>query len=279
MVKNEDKGLDMAKTAVKVGVVGLILVVLLLFGASPFYMVSAGERAVVLTWGNPSMTAVSEGLHFKIPMVQTVHIMDIKTQKYEADATAASKDLQTVTAKIVTNYHLVGETVPRIYKEIGVDYASRVIQPMEQEVTKATTAKFTAEELITKREEVRQEIKTILKERLAERGIIVEEVSIVNFEFSPSFNAAIENKVTALQNALAAQNKLEQVKFEAQQRVAQATAEAEAIKIQASAIQAQGGANYVQLKWVEKWNGAQPVTLMNTGGNTGTLISIPVGTS
>jgi len=201
--------------------------------------------------------------------------MTVQTQKYEADLSAASKDLQTVSTKIAINYRVNDASVVELYRTVGVDYSVKVIQPLEQEANKAITAEFTAEELITKREEVKNRMKSLLVERLAPRGIIVEELSIVNFDFSESFNAAIENKVTMQQNALAAQNKLEQVKFEAEQRVAQATAEAEAIKIQASAIQAQGGANYVQLKWVEKWNGVQPVTMMTTGANTGMLINIP----
>jgi regulator of protease activity HflC (stomatin/prohibitin superfamily) len=104
-------------------------------------------------------------------------------------------------------------------------------------------------------------------------GIVVDQVNITNFDFSQSFNAAIEAKVTAEQSALAAKNKLEQVKFEAEQRVTQAKGEAEAIKIQAAAIQAQGGQEYVSLKWVEKWNGALPTTQLGNSGFT-PLISI-----
>lgn len=247
-----------------------IIIFISLFGS--FYIIEAGQRGIILTFGNPDMSPKSEGLHFKIPIVQSIVKMDIKTQKYEADASAASKDLQTVTSKIVTNYHLESASVPTIYKEIGIDYQTRVIQPLEQEIVKASTAKYTAEELITKRELVRLEIKQTLHDRLLPRGIVVEEVSITNFDFSPSFNAAIEAKVTAEQNALAAKNKLEQVKYEAEQRIAQATAEAEAIRIQAQAITAQGGKDYVQLQWILKWNGEQPkvvgsnTPLINLGG-------------
>lgn len=139
-----------------------ILAMTLIFGT--FYTIPAGVRGIVLTFGNPNMVPVSEGLHFKIPIVQSIVRMDIKTQKYEADASAASKDLQTVTSKIATNYHLESSSVPIIYKEIGLDYQTRIIQPLEQEIVKATTAKYTAEELITKREDVRVEIKQALHE-------------------------------------------------------------------------------------------------------------------
>jgi regulator of protease activity HflC (stomatin/prohibitin superfamily) len=239
--------------------------ILCLIGAiiffSSFYIVSAGERGVLSTFGNPSMDAKSEGLHFKIPIVQGITIMDVKTQKYEADLSAASKDLQMVNTKIAINYHLAPDTVPRLYKEIGVDYRDRVIYPLEQETNKAATAQFTAEELITRREEVREIMKQTLLEKLSSRGIIVEEISIVNFDFSASFNEAIERKVTAEQNALAAKNKLEQIKFEAEQRVVAATAEAEALRLQKEQVSPE----LIQLRQLEvqklaidKWNGIMP---------------------
>lgn len=243
------------KKVFKYVLLGVLVIILI----SSFYTIPAGKRGVLLTFGKPSMEAIGEGLHIKVPLIQQIVKVDIKTQKYEADASAASRDLQVVTSKIATNYHLVGDSVPKLYQEIGLDYAAKVIMPMEQEVVKATTAKFTAEELITKREDVRVEIKQLLTERLAVRGIIVEEVSIVNFDFSPAFNTAIEAKVTNEQKALAAKNKLLQVEYEAQQRVTQAKGEADAIAIQAQAINAQGGKDYVQLQAIAKWSGNLPV--------------------
>jgi regulator of protease activity HflC (stomatin/prohibitin superfamily) len=230
---------------------------------SCMYIVSAGERAVLVTLGNPSDEVISEGLNFKIPFIQTVKIFDIKTQKDEVDASASSKDLQVVTAKVAVNYHLQEGSAPRILREVGVGYVDRILSPAIQESVKASTAQFSAEELITKRELVREEIKNLLISKMEPRGIIVEDVLITNFDFSKSFNDAIENKVTMEQNALAAKNKLQQIEFEAQQRVTQAQGEAEAIKIQAEAVQVQGGAAYVQLQAIAKWNGQMPQV---TGG-------------
>jgi prohibitin 2 len=198
--------------------------------------------------------------------------MDVRTQKYEAPATAASKDLQVVTATIATNYHIVPEQSPSIFSTLGLGYAETIIKPVEQESVKAITSKFTAEELITKREEVRLEIKVVLEERLRARNIIVEEVSIVNFDFSESFNAAIENKVTMAQNALAAQNKLEQIKFEAQQteaiaigqknaKIATAQGDAEAIRIIDEQLKT--SPTYTEYLKVQRWNGILPQV---TGG-------------
>ena len=242
-----------------IGVVVAIIVFGLIFGM--FYTINAGERGVLLTFGSASPVAKSEGLGIKIPFIQQIVKMEVRTQKYEAGATAASKDLQIVTAKIATNYHLVPENVPELYRSVGVAYADRIIQPMEQEVVKSTTAQYTAEELITKRENVRQEIKALLTERLTPRGIIVEEVSITDFDFSESFNNAIELKVTAEQMALASKNKLEQVKYEAEQKVAEAKGKAEAISIESKALQE--NPDILQLRAIEKWNGVMPQV---TGG-------------
>jgi regulator of protease activity HflC (stomatin/prohibitin superfamily) len=236
----------------------IIVFLLIVFLFSSVYIINAGERGVVLSWGKPQDYAVTEGIHFKVPVRDEVVKMDIKTQKYEAAASAASKDLQVVSTSIAVNFHLEGTQTPILYKEVGVGYADRIIQPAVQEVVKSSTAKFNAEELITKRNDVKQQIQEGIKERLSKYGIVIEEISITNFDFSPSFNAAIEAKVVNEQNALASKNKLEQVKYEAEQRIVQAQAEAEAIKIQAQSINSQGGSDYVQLQAINKWNGIMP---------------------
>jgi len=230
-----------------------------------FNIIGAGERGVRVMLGNPSDSIISEGITFKIPLIQQIIIFDIKTQKDEVKATAASKDLQTVSADVAINYHLQQASAPRIYKEVGVGYVDRILSPAIQESIKAATAQYTAEELITKRELVRETIKTLLVAKMEPRGIVIEEVLITDFDFSESFNEAIENKVTMQQNALAAENKLKQIEFEAQQRITQAQGEAQAQKIQIEALKVQGGAEYVQLQAIAKWNGQLPTV---TGGVT-----------
>lgn len=254
-------------------VLGIVLAILF-FGS--WYTIPAGERGILLTFQKPSTVPTSEGLHFKLPLIQSVVKMDVKTQKYEADLTAASKDLQDVKTKIAINYHLVPENVPELYKTIGIGYADKVIYPLEQETNKAATAQFTAEELITKRDQVREIMKTNLKEKLIERGIIVEEISIVDFQFSSVFTAAIENKVVQEQNSIAQKNKLEQIKYEAEQKVVQATAEAESLRLQKQQITPellQLRQIEVQSKMIEKWNGIYPTTLFVSGsGGSSTLL-------
>jgi regulator of protease activity HflC (stomatin/prohibitin superfamily) len=257
-----DSSVKMIKKIASYSFIALILLVIF-FGC--WYTIPAGHKGIVLTFSKPSDVAKGEGLHFKIPIVQSVVKMDTRTIKYEADLTAASKDLQDVSTKIAINYHLSPDSVVEVYRGIGIDYAAKIIYPLEQESNKASTAQFVAGELITKREEVKSNMETLLREKLAPRGIVVESISIIDFKFSPSFSQAIEAKVTAEQNALAAKNKLEQVKYEAEQRIAQAEGEARAIEIQVRSINQAGGDNYVKLKEIEKWSGNLPYVV---GGNS-----------
>lgn len=247
------------KKLVSTVVVLFILTIIL----SAFGTVGAGERGIKLRFNAVAGKVYGEGLYFVIPMIERVVIIDIKVQKEEADAQAASKDLQTVTSRIALNYSIDPEHAVNLYQNIGIDYKSRIIDPTIQEAVKATTAKFTAEELITKREEVRDAIKGALVEKLSGTGIKVEQLSIINFDFSPSFNNAIEAKVTAEQNALAAKNKLDQVKYEADQAVAEAKGKASALQIEAEAINT--NPQIIQLRAIEKWDGKLPQV---TGGAT-----------
>ena len=238
-------------------VLGLV-VLFIMINAFPFGTVGAGERGIRLRFNAPTGEVLSQGLYFRIPFVERVVKMDVQTQKIETDAVAYSKDLQTVDSKIALNYHLNPEQVKSLYTDIGVDYRERIVSPAIQESVKAATARFTAQELIDQRPLVKDAIKLQLTERLGGKYISVDDFSIINFDFSSAYEKAIETKQIAQQEALAEKNKLEAVKFQADQRIAQAKAEAEAIRIQAEAITQQGGAEYVRLKSVEKWDGKLP---------------------
>jgi len=219
------------KDVIKYILIGVFFLVAFIIVLGSFYTVGAGERGILLTWGAPDAVAQESGLHFKVPIMQSVVKIDVKTQKYDADASAASKDLQIVSTKIAVNYHLNPETVPRLYQDVGLDYQNRVIQPAVQEVVKSSTGKFAAEELITKREAVKLMIDDSLKERLTPYGIIMETTSITNFDYSAEFNKAIEAKVTLEQNAIAEKNRLQMIEFQAKQRVAEATGAADSLKV------------------------------------------------
>ena len=249
-----------------VAVIAVIILVFLFMLLNPLVIVSAGQRGVVMTWGAVSGDVLKEGIHWRTPIAQRVQIIDVQTQKEQVDANSASKDLQSVSATVALNYHIDPDKANFLWQNIGSDYKIRIVDPAIQEAVKASTAKYTAEELITKRESVKDEIKTALQERLTKEFIIVDDFSIMNFNFSDEFNKSIESKMTAVQDALRAENDLRRIKTEAEQRVAQAQAEATAIKVQSEAA---NNDKYIQLKTIEaqvkaieKWNGQLPQTMV-----------------
>lgn len=245
-------------------VITIVLIVLgigLLLWINPFVSIDSQQIGIVTKFGKIEGT-MSDGLHTVNPFTTDVVKLDASNLKEEADASAASKDLQMVTTKVALNYQIDRTNAIELYREFRKDYVGRLIQPAIQEAIKSATAKYTAEELITKREEVKGVMFLDLKNRLQSHHIDVTELMITNFDFSQEFNNAIEAKVKAEQDAQKAQNDLARVQFEAQQRIEQAKAEAEAIRIQAEAVTSQGGADYVKLKAIEKWNGNVPTTMI-----------------
>ena len=245
------------KKSGKFGLYIVIAVIALIIIFGSVGTISAGERGVLLQFGAVKNKIFNEGLYFKIPFIQKVVEMDVKIQKDEIPASASSKDLQIVTSKIALNYHLDPNGVNKIWQEVGKDYNTRIIAPSIQEAVKSITAKFTAEELITKREEVKEQIKLNLFERLSDSSIIVDEFNIIDFSFSDTFNEAIEAKVKAEQLKLKADRDLERIKIEAEQKIAEAGGKAKAIQIEAQALKA--NPRVVELRWIEKWDGKTPL--------------------
>ena len=245
-----------------VGIWIAVIILIFLFFKS-WFVVEPWYNGFTVTLGKVNPTVYSDWLHIKTPIITEAVKYNIQTQKLEAQSEASSKDLQTVTASIVVNYKYKESEVVNLYKNVGKEekVAEKIITPAVQEVFKSVVAKYSAEQLITERSSVSKDIETTLNTRLQDYGIQIQLFNIVNFDFSKSFNDAIEAKVTAEQNALAEKNKLEKVKYESEQKVVAAEAQAKAIEIQAKAIQTQWGAEYVKLKWIEKWNGKLPDTM------------------
>ena len=240
----------------------VMIAMVLVFGS--WGTISAGHRGVVLDMGRVTGEIKGEGFYTKTPWFQSVVEMDVRVQKEQVQTQAASSDLQIVTTAVSLNLSLDPMKCASVYQSIGEGYLDKIVAPSMQEAVKAVIAQYTAEQLVTKREVVREGIAQLIAEKLSAVGIKTEAVNIVNFDFSRSFNEAIEAKVTAEQSAKAAKNKLEQIKYEAEQRIATAEGEAKAIAIQSQAIQQNGGAAYIQLKALERWDGKLPV--YNTAG-------------
>lgn len=247
------------------GVILAAVLILLFFSVTT---VASGHRGVLLQLGEVKPTILDEGLHFKLPFIQSVQPIEVRVQKEESSQTAASKDLQTVTATVAVNFSVDPNAVNKLYQEIGMDYKGRIIDPAIAEALKAVTAQYTAEELISKRPEVSAKVKDMLEEKLTKYFMKLEEINIKEFAFSEEFNNAIEQKQTAEQNALKATRDLERIKIEAEQQITQAHAEAEALRLKKAEVTAE----LIELKQIEvqekalqKWDGKLPSV---TGGAT-----------
>ena len=270
---NPDKKNLPIKKIVTVAVIVLAAVILL---ASAFVVVPAGSTGVVITLGSVSENPLQEGLHLKLPFVQSVEIISNKIQKVEVDAPAVSKDLQSISSSIAVNFRVGNKSSAYIYQNIGRDYQDVVLLPAVQESMKSVTAKYTAEELITERATVGQEVQQALSDKVSDYGIVIEKFNIVNFEFSAEFDSAIEAKQVAEQNLIKTKTEQEQAiviaEAEAQKQLIAAEAEAEAILKKAEAqaeanrkIAASLSEEMIEYAKVQKWNGELPVS---TGGST-----------
>lgn len=278
---------DLAKVITHIAIAFITLFIALptIFGS--FGTVSAGEVGVKTNLGKVVGT-VQPGLYFKLPWLESIHLMSVKTQTIDYDKSGdtgdeknqstnlfgASKDLQDVAIGVVVNYHVDATKVTEIFSQYSSveNYQANVIEPMIREIVKSTSAQYTAEELVTKRAEFSDKVNALLATQFVEKNAVMERFSVTNFAFSDAFSKSIEAKVTAVQDAEAQKNKLVQVQYEAQQTVEKAKADAEAIRISAQAINSQGGADYVALQAIKQWDGHYPSTMM--GGNTIPVIQL-----
>lgn len=215
-----------------------IVIVILIFTMMPFTIIEAGERGVVLKLGQVQENVLGEGFHFITLFVDSVEKVSVRVQKTEVNAEAASKDLQTVNTDIAINWHLNPAKVNKIFQTVGnlESVSSTIIAPAVQEAVKVATAQKTASEVISERAMLKQDIDTSLSKRLSGYNIIVDAVSITNVDFSKDFNDAINDKTVAIQKAQKAENDLARIKFEAEQTIVTAKANAESMKIQTEAL-------------------------------------------
>jgi len=242
-------------------VAGMLLVAWL--GSLSVYTVPAGFVGVVTRFGAVERI-VQPGFGIKIPFIEDVVKMDVRTQKDQTDATAASSDLQQVTSTIAVNYNLDPSYASTVYQTVGTDYADILIAPAIQNIFKATTAQFTAEELIDQREQVRAKAEDALKTQLAQYHVVVLNFNIVNFNFSDQFNQAIEAKQVAQQQVETAKQLLAKAQVDAQTAVAQAQGQADAQK----ALKDAGSLTpeYLEFLAIQKWDGHLPSVV--AGGTT-----------
>lgn len=259
---------------IKIAAAVITIIVIIVILAESIVIVEAGHRGVVLYLGAVENRVLGEGVHFIAPFLEQVVPMEVRTQKFQAEASAASNDLQEVQTVIALNYRIDPTEANKIYQILGVNYADRVISPTIQESVKASVAKFNAEELITKRETAKSVIANAIRSTLAANDIQTQNVFITDFKFSDAFASQIEQKVVAFQKYLTELNNLRSVSVVANQSVAQAegqarataeraTGESQAIKIITS--QLRESPEYLQWQAISKWNGQMPYALGSSG--------------
>lgn len=250
-------------------ITGLIIVIVLaVLAFQSFTIVQAGHRGIVLQLGAVQPRVLEEGLHFKLPFIQTVIPVEVRVQKAESNQVSASRDLQTVTTTLAVNYHLDGTTINNLYQNVGMEYRGRIVDPAIGESLKAVTAQYTAEDLISKRSEVSAKVKEVLSAKLSQYNMILDEINITEFKFSEEFDRAIEQKQIAEQQALKSKLDLERIKIEKDQEITRAQAQAEALRLQKQEVTQELIALRqieAQLKAIEKWDGKLPNV---TGGAT-----------
>jgi regulator of protease activity HflC (stomatin/prohibitin superfamily) len=229
-------------------------------------IVPAGYRGVKIHLG-AVRGKLSEGFHFIVPFFQNVELMEVRTQKEESQASAASKDLQIVTTTLALNFRVDPDKVDVLFRNVGTQYKARIIDPAVQESIKVVTAQYTAEELIKLRSKVKAEVELDITERLGAYNIIVEPagLSITNFDFSPEFNKAIEQKQVAQQQAEQQRYILQKAELEKQTAITIAQGKSEAAKLNAEALRVQGGSLVIAREWIEKWNGTLPAVYGGQG--------------
>ena len=267
-IYNADRNSETQHALVKKFKSILLLVPLVIVASASIIKVPTSNIGVIKTFGKVSSNYLGEGIHLTLPWqtVSNVSVgMDTSTV---TEGQAASKDLQGVSASIVVNFYVDPTKAVDLYRlDPSLQYKDTFVTPATAEVFKAVVSQYTAEELVTKRQQVSESVLLNLNNRLKQYHIKIQTVNMVNFNFSKAFDVAIEEKVTASQKAETAKRDLERIKYEAESRVAAAEGEAKAIAIQAAAIDKQGGAAYVQLKAVEKWDGKLPA-YMTSGAAT-----------
>lgn len=250
----------MARNKSWVRIVILVFFIIVILG-NPFVIIPAGERGVLMQFGKVQEEILGEGLHLIFPLVNTVQKLSVRIQKQDISAEASSKDLQEVFADVALNWQIIPTESNLIYQEIGQEAAiiNKIINPAIEEVLKAVMAKYTAEEIITKRGEVKAEVDELLTQRLGNYHIKVADISLVHVHFSQKFSEAVEAKQIAEQEAKKAGFMVLKSLREAEVKINLAKGESEAQKLLKENLTPE----IIQMKNIEKWDGKLPLVIFN----------------
>ncbi len=226
-----------------------------------FYTVKSTERGVLSTFGKIQNKVINDGLHFKIPFIQSVQKVNVQQKKFDGTEDSYTRDVQTSEVSYTINYDLVRDNVSQLIKNVGTDYHTRIVEPYIRSAIKSSFGNFNATQIVENRDKVRYQIESKLRETLDKQYITNIHFQLVNIDFDDQFETAIKEKQVAEQNALKAKNVTIQIEEQAKQTKIKAEAEAEAIRIKANALEK--NPKVVEYEAVQKWNGELP---QYTGG-------------
>lgn len=243
--------------------IALLVVVLIFVAFNPVFMVGPGEVGVMFNRVSGKTASFSQGMHFRMPGVHGISMFDVKTQRIDIVAYSASKDLQKVEVEVVINTHLLYEKVNDLFIKVGRDYVKKVIEPAVNECVKAASAKFPVEDIIVKRELLRQMIEDTLKAKLITYNIVVENVNLVNIKFDPEFEKIVEQKQIEEQKIKTAEYVKQQAEQNKLATIARAEGEARAQQLLRESV----NDKTIAYKWIDKWNGKLPDTMLGSSSS------------
>ncbi len=238
----------------------VIVVAVAVVAMSSFFIVPPGEVAIKTRLGS-IVDSYSEGLNFKLPLLESITRFSIQIQRADIKTQAFSKDLQTMNAHLVVNHRIQKETVISVFRNLGPSYVTNIVDPSVQEVFKAIAARYSAEKIISERNQLVEEINVEVKERLNRKEIIVTDISVTDLDFTDQFLKAVEDKQVAEQQAKMSEKLVEKAKRDAEQAIAKSRGEAEALRMQREQVTPaliELRKVDAQLKAIEKWNGVLP---------------------
>ncbi len=233
----------------KYTIIGLIVLVLLIVLFSSFQTIKSGEVGLKVRFGKIVNTKLDEGFNLKIPFIEKIVVVNIKVQKLELITESSSKDLQTIETDLAVNYRIASDKATYLYKTVGNNYESTILDPAIKESIKATIAKYTAAEVITKRSEVSQKCMEELQTKVEKYGIVIDNFNITNLSFSSEYTKAIEEKQVAEQ-------RLEKARLEAEAKLVEAEATKKANDLMKQSLTD----NLIAKQFIEKWDGKLPST-------------------
>lgn len=248
-----------------IGILGFILLVVIIVGLNCITTVPTGYVGVKTRFGKVQDDVIQEGFNTKAPFIEKIVKIDCKTKKIETATEGSTKDMQTVSTSIAVNYNVNKETANKLYKEVGKEYEEIIINPAIQESIKSSMAGYTAEELITKRAEVSNNIEKSITEKISDKGFLVTEFNLTNIDFSEAYDLAIEAKAVKQQEVETSKAELEKQKINNEREIQMAEKDAKIMELKNSQITE----NILRLKNLEvqqsminKWNGGLPQTTL-----------------